>query len=130
MLCGDCGQTSMVLGEDGWSQIVRRAERIRALQGVCMTVVAVAIYVATMILSRRHDLISYSSDGLVLSGFKLQLCGYEVGSRGAEKPGRESFPMGTFLIQFFLGGCSHGPQSRPFTLDDQTYKVCLHLPLG
>jgi hypothetical protein len=33
--------------------------------------------------------------------------------------------MGTFLIQFFLGGCRHGPQSRPFTLDDQTYKVCL-----
>jgi hypothetical protein len=34
--------------------------------------------------------------------------------------------MGIFLIQFFLGGCRHGPQSRPFTLEDQTYKVCLH----
>jgi hypothetical protein len=33
--------------------------------------------------------------------------------------------MGTLLIQFFLGGCRHRPQSRPFTLDDQTYKVCL-----
>jgi hypothetical protein len=33
--------------------------------------------------------------------------------------------MGTFLIQFFLGGCRHVPQSRPFTLHDETYKVCL-----
>jgi hypothetical protein len=32
--------------------------------------------------------------------------------------------MGTFLLRFFQGG-RHGPQSRPFTLDNQTYKVCL-----
>jgi hypothetical protein len=34
--------------------------------------------------------------------------------------------MGEFLMQLFLGGCRHGPQSRPFTLDDETYKVCLN----
>jgi hypothetical protein len=33
--------------------------------------------------------------------------------------------MGKFLLRFFLGGCRHRPQSRPFTLNDQTYKVCL-----
>jgi hypothetical protein len=33
--------------------------------------------------------------------------------------------MGTFLINFLLGACRHGHQSRPFTLDNQTYKVCL-----
>jgi hypothetical protein len=31
--------------------------------------------------------------------------------------------MGTFLINFLLGACRHGHQSRPFTLDNQTYKV-------
>ena len=33
--------------------------------------------------------------------------------------------MGTFLINFILGACRHRHQSRPFTLDRQTYKVCL-----
>jgi hypothetical protein len=33
--------------------------------------------------------------------------------------------MGTFLIEFLLGACRHCHQSRPFTLDNQTYKVCL-----
>jgi hypothetical protein len=33
--------------------------------------------------------------------------------------------MGTFLIRFFLGTCRHRRQSRPFTLDNETYKVCL-----
>jgi RNA polymerase-binding transcription factor DksA len=32
--------------------------------------------------------------------------------------------MGTFLLQFLLG-CRHRSQSRLFTLDNQTYKVCL-----
>jgi hypothetical protein len=32
--------------------------------------------------------------------------------------------MGT-LINFLLGACRHRHQSRPFTLDTQTYKVCL-----
>jgi hypothetical protein len=36
-----------------------------------------------------------------------------------------SFRIGTFLIEFLLGGCRHRHQSRPFTLDHQTYKVCL-----
>jgi hypothetical protein len=36
-----------------------------------------------------------------------------------------SLRMGTFLIRFFLGACRHRHQSRPFTLDTQTYKVCL-----
>jgi hypothetical protein len=34
--------------------------------------------------------------------------------------------MGTFLLQFLSGACRHRPQSRPFTLENQTYKVCLH----
>jgi hypothetical protein len=38
---------------------MRRAERIWALQAVSMTAIAVSINVATMILCRRHDLISY-----------------------------------------------------------------------
>jgi hypothetical protein len=38
---------------------IRRAERIWALQAVCMTAVTVVIYVATMILCRRDGLISY-----------------------------------------------------------------------
>jgi hypothetical protein len=33
--------------------------------------------------------------------------------------------MDTFLIDFLLGGCRHRHQSRPFTLDNRTYKVCL-----
>jgi hypothetical protein len=33
--------------------------------------------------------------------------------------------MGTFLIDILLGTCFHRRQSRPFTLDNQTYKVCL-----
>ena len=32
--------------------------------------------------------------------------------------------MGT-LINFLLGACRHRHQSRPFTLDNRTYKVCL-----
>ena len=32
--------------------------------------------------------------------------------------------MGSFLLQFLLG-CRHRPQSRLFTLKNQTYKVCL-----
>jgi hypothetical protein len=32
--------------------------------------------------------------------------------------------MGT-LISFLLGACRHRHQSRPFTLDNRTYKVCL-----
>jgi hypothetical protein len=33
--------------------------------------------------------------------------------------------MSTFLIDFLLGACRHRHQSRPFTLDNETYKVCL-----
>jgi hypothetical protein len=33
--------------------------------------------------------------------------------------------VGTFLLQFFLGSCRHRSQSRPFTLEEQSYKVCL-----
>jgi hypothetical protein len=33
--------------------------------------------------------------------------------------------MVTFLINFLLGTCRHRHQSRPFTLDNHTYKVCL-----
>jgi hypothetical protein len=33
--------------------------------------------------------------------------------------------MGTSLINFLLGACHHRRQSRPFTLDNRTYKVCL-----
>jgi hypothetical protein len=33
--------------------------------------------------------------------------------------------MRTSLIGFILGACRHRHQSRPFTLDTQTYKVCL-----
>jgi hypothetical protein len=33
--------------------------------------------------------------------------------------------MGTFLINFLLGACRHRNQSRPFTLGNRTYKVCL-----
>jgi hypothetical protein len=32
--------------------------------------------------------------------------------------------MRTSLLQFILG-CRHRHQSRPFTLDERTYKVCL-----
>jgi hypothetical protein len=32
--------------------------------------------------------------------------------------------MGSFLFQFVMG-CRHRHQSRPFTLDKLTYKVCL-----
>jgi hypothetical protein len=38
---------------------MRRAERIWALRAVCTMVVAVSIYVATIILCRRHGLIGY-----------------------------------------------------------------------
>jgi len=38
---------------------IMRAERIWALQGLCMTVIAVAIYVATMILCHRYGLKSF-----------------------------------------------------------------------
>jgi hypothetical protein len=31
-----------------------------------------------------------------------------------------------FISQLFLGGCRHRLQSRVFTLNDETYKVCLH----
>jgi hypothetical protein len=37
---------------------IRRAERIWPLQAVCATAIAVAIYIATMILCRRLDLTS------------------------------------------------------------------------
>jgi hypothetical protein len=43
----------------------------------------------------------------------------------AEKPDRRTFSMGTLLINFLLGACRHRHQSRPFTLDKQTYMVCL-----
>jgi hypothetical protein len=33
--------------------------------------------------------------------------------------------MDAFLIDFLLGACRHRHQSRPFTLEKQTYKVCL-----
>jgi hypothetical protein len=33
--------------------------------------------------------------------------------------------MGTFLINFILAACRHRHQSRPFTLDIQTYTVGL-----
>jgi RNA polymerase-binding transcription factor DksA len=33
--------------------------------------------------------------------------------------------MGTFLINLLVGACSHRHLSRPFTLDNRTYKVCL-----
>lgn len=32
--------------------------------------------------------------------------------------------MGTFLFQFVMG-CRHRNHSRPFTLNSETYKVCL-----
>jgi hypothetical protein len=38
---------------------MRRAEMVWALQAVCMTAIAVSIYIATMILCRRHHLITY-----------------------------------------------------------------------
>jgi hypothetical protein len=34
------------------------------------------------------------------------------------------FPVDTFLFKFVLG-CRHRNHSRPFTLDNQTYKLCL-----
>jgi hypothetical protein len=33
--------------------------------------------------------------------------------------------MGACLSHFFLEACRHRFQSRPFTLDNRTYKVCL-----
>jgi hypothetical protein len=33
--------------------------------------------------------------------------------------------MRTSLIGFLLGACRHRQQSRPFTLENDTYKVCL-----
>jgi RNA polymerase-binding transcription factor DksA len=33
--------------------------------------------------------------------------------------------MGALLLEFLLRACRHRRQSRPFTLDNQTYKVCL-----
>jgi hypothetical protein len=33
--------------------------------------------------------------------------------------------MGAFLSHFFLEACRHRFQSRPFTLNNETYKVCL-----
>jgi RNA polymerase-binding transcription factor DksA len=33
--------------------------------------------------------------------------------------------MGTYLIDLLLRRCRHRDQSRPFTLDRQTYTVCL-----
>jgi hypothetical protein len=33
--------------------------------------------------------------------------------------------MRTSLIGFLLGACRHHHQSRAFTLDNHTYKVCL-----
>jgi hypothetical protein len=35
------------------------------------------------------------------------------------------FCMGALLFEFLLRACRHRRQSRPFTLDNQTYKVCL-----
>jgi hypothetical protein len=45
----------------------------------------------------------------------------------AEKLNRnqDRFPMFSILVNFLLGACRHGRQSRPFTLDNQTYIVCL-----
>jgi hypothetical protein len=51
--------------------------------------------------------------------------GYQVVPFDAEKLDKDTFSMGTFLIDFLLGACRHRHQSRPFTLDNQTYKVCL-----
>jgi hypothetical protein len=34
--------------------------------------------------------------------------------------------MNAFLLRLVLGGCRHPRESRVFTLNDQTYKVCLH----
>jgi hypothetical protein len=42
-----------------------------------------------------------------------------------KKLGRGTFSMGTFLIDFLLGACRHRHQSRPFTLENRTYTVCL-----
>jgi len=33
--------------------------------------------------------------------------------------------MFSILVNFLLGACRHRLQSRPFTLDNQTYIVCL-----
>jgi hypothetical protein len=33
--------------------------------------------------------------------------------------------MGSIVIDLFLGACRHRHQSRPFTLDKQTYRACL-----
>jgi hypothetical protein len=34
--------------------------------------------------------------------------------------------MHTSLIGFLVGACRHRRQSRPFTLENQTYEVCLN----
>jgi hypothetical protein len=57
---------------------------------------------------------------------ELQSFGHEMPLVLRQKIRKESlFAMCTFLVQFLLGGCRHRPQSRPFTLDNRTYKVCL-----
>jgi hypothetical protein len=38
---------------------IRRVEKIWALQAVCMTAIAVSIYITTMILCRRYDVTTY-----------------------------------------------------------------------
>jgi peptidoglycan/LPS O-acetylase OafA/YrhL len=38
---------------------IGRAKRIWPLHAVCMTAIAVSIYITTMILCRRYDLIAY-----------------------------------------------------------------------
>jgi hypothetical protein len=38
---------------------IRRVEKIWALQPVCMTAIAVPIYITTMILCRRYDVTTY-----------------------------------------------------------------------
>ena len=58
------------------------------------------------------------------SGNQLRLFGYEVSIGAAEITGKEPLTLGTLLLQFFTG-CCHRHQSRPFTLDSNTYKVCL-----
>jgi hypothetical protein len=56
---------------------------------------------------------------------ELQLFGYEVVPFHAENLNRGTSFMGSFLINFLLGACRHRHQSRPFTLNNKTYTVCL-----
>jgi hypothetical protein len=52
---------------------------------------------------------------------------HEVDRSEAEKLDRkrDCFSYVSILVDSLLGACRHRCQSRPFTLENQTYKVCL-----